>query len=81
MLNQYAEALEPLRTMLAADGYWLQVESTTGDFNEVTLTVEAEPDACEDCLVPVDLFRAIVNQHLTDNGLEPNITIAYPLPG
>ena len=74
----YTEKLADLSAMLAADGYQLAVEENG---HRVALTVSPGPDACEDCLVPKDVFRGIAAHQLgIDSGL---IDIAYPvdLPG
>jgi hypothetical protein len=81
MLDQYAKALQPLESTLAADGYLLRVESNPAVDNELILTVMAGPDACEECLVPAELFTDIVTRHLADTGLHPSITVVYPDPG
>jgi hypothetical protein len=46
--------------------------------DELTLTVTAGRDACEECLVPAGLFRDIVTRHLAATGLHPSITVVYP---
>ena len=78
MLDDCERALEPLRSMLAADGYVLHLESSFGRRDQLTVIVEAGPDACEECLVPVDLFTDIVTRRLTESGLQPSITVVYP---
>ena len=80
MLDDCEKALEPLRSMLAADGYLLHLESTSAFEDELIVIVKAGPNACEECLVPVDLFTDIVTCQLTDNGLQPSITVMYPDP-
>jgi hypothetical protein len=77
MINEFEKALEPLRSMLAADGYLLHLESTPAE-DRLTLTVEPGSGACEECLVPVDLFTTIVTGHLADRGLHPELTVVYP---
>jgi hypothetical protein len=74
----YTERMQDIASMLAADGYNLAVEETG---HRVTLTVSPGPEACEDCLVPKDVFRGIAAHQL---GIEGDlIDIAYPadLPG
>ncbi len=74
----YAEKMADIAAMLAADGYRLAVEENG---HRVALTVSPGPDACEDCLVPKDVFRGIAAHHLgVDGGL---IDVTYPvdLPG
>jgi hypothetical protein len=81
MLDQYENALQPLQSMLAADGYLLRLESNPVVANELILTVTAGPDACEECLVPAELLTDIVTRHLAVTGLHPSITVVYPDPG
>ena len=74
----YTERMADIVTMLAADGYDLAVEQNGA---RVALTVSPGPDACEDCLVPKDVFRGIASHQL---GIDGNlIDISYPvdLPG
>jgi hypothetical protein len=80
MLDDCQKALEPLRSTLAADGYVLRLESNPAADNELTLTVMAGPDACEECLVPAELFTEIVRRHLAATGLHPHIIVNYPDP-
>jgi hypothetical protein len=51
-------AMEPLRTMLAADGYALVV-SSGGDDDTIVLDVSVTADACEECLSPADVIAAV----------------------
>jgi hypothetical protein len=70
----YTERMADIATMLAADGYNLAVEQNGA---RVALTVSPGPDACEDCLVPKDVFRGIAAHQL---GLEGDlIDITYPV--
>ena len=74
----YAEKMTDIATMLAADGYNLAVEE---DGNRVALTVSPGPDACEDCLVPKDVFRGIASTQLGIDGDLIDITYPVDLPG
>jgi hypothetical protein len=58
------DALEPLADALLADGYELRATET----GERTARVEvvATPDACADCLVPPDVFGAIIRTRLSE---------------
>ncbi len=78
MLDDCEKALERLQSMLAADGYLLRLESTSAFEDELIVIVRAGPDACEECLVSVELFTDIVTRQLTDSGLQPSITVVYP---
>ena len=74
----HAERMADIATMLAADGYHLAVAENG---HRVELTVSPGPDACEDCLVPKDVFRGIASHQLGIDG--DLIDISYPvdLPG
>jgi hypothetical protein len=74
----HAERMADIATMLAADGYRLAVAENG---HRVALTVSPGPDACEDCLVPKDVFRGIASHQLGIDG--DLIDISYPvdLPG
>ena len=55
-------ALGKFRDMLASDGYDLHWELTgTGT---VVVQIEAGPEACEDCLVPLPIMEAIMSDAL-----------------
>lgn len=69
------ESIEDLRLMLQPDGYDLVVASEEGD--EVNLTVVAGAEACEDCLVPKEVFEQIIAQRLTPAGLRLK-SLTYP---
>ena len=64
-----------LRAMLEPDGYDLVVARQHDDV--VDLQVVAGSAACEDCLVPKEVFAQIVSQHLSPAGLQLG-ELAYP---
>lgn len=70
------ELLADLNNTLEVDGYGISVEA--GDPG-LHIVVSAQPGACEDCLVPVGVFRDIVTSYLEAGGLvgEP-IQVTYP---
>lgn len=74
----YAEKLADITTMLAADGYNLAVEENG---QRIALTVSPGPDACEDCLVPKDVFRGIAAHNLGVEGDLIDVTYPADLPG
>ena len=74
----YAEKMADIATMLAADGYELAVEENG---HRVALTVSPGPEACEDCLVPKDVFRGIAAHQLGVDGELIDITYPVDLPG
>jgi len=73
-----AERMADIATMLAADGYHLAVAENG---HRVALTVSPGPDACEDCLVPKDVFRGIASHQLGIDGDLIDITYPVDLPG
>jgi hypothetical protein len=50
-----------MRATLAADGYAL---AAFEEGEQVVVTIEATPEACEDCLAPPDIMRAILGKTL-----------------
>jgi hypothetical protein len=63
-------ALGKFRDMLASDGYGLSWSVT--DQDKVVVQIEAGPDACADCLVPLPIMEAIMSDALapTPYGLD-----------
>ena len=59
MFNE--EGLKEVQAMLAADGYAL---AAFEEGEQVVVTIEATPEACEDCLAPPDVMRAILGKTL-----------------
>jgi hypothetical protein len=55
-------ALGKFREMLASDGYDLSWELTEQD--KVVVQIDAGPDACADCLVPLPIMEAIMSDAL-----------------
>jgi hypothetical protein len=55
------QGLKDAQAMLAADGYALDASE---DGDRVVVRIEAMPEACEDCLAPPDLMRAILGKTL-----------------
>jgi hypothetical protein len=55
------QGLKDAQAMLAADGYALEA-SDEGE--RVVVRIEATPEACEDCLAPPDVMRAILGKTL-----------------
>lgn len=59
MFNE--QGLTGMRESLAADGYELAARE---DGDRVVVTISATPEACEDCLAPPDVMRAILGKSL-----------------
>ncbi len=55
------EGLDSMRATLAADGYELDARE---DGERVVVTIGATSEACEDCLAPPDVMRAILGKTL-----------------
>ena len=55
------QGLKDMRAMLEADGYELDAQE---DGERVVVRIEATPAACEDCLAPPDVMRAILGKTL-----------------
>ena len=56
-----AEGLQSMRATLAADGYDLDARE---EGERVVVTITATPEACEDCLAPPEVMRAILGRSL-----------------
>jgi len=74
----YSERSRALSSALEADGYHLTIDEVD---SRVSAVITAGPDACEDCLVPKELFRGMLSHEIgVEEGL---IDVTYPvdLPG
>lgn len=60
--EQIDAALQGLRVTLETDGYALEWRMEEED--RIGIRVFASSDACEDCLVPPELMRSIVDNEL-----------------
>jgi hypothetical protein len=74
----YSERTAALASTLEADGYHLAIEELD---SRLAVTITAGPDACEDCLVPKDVFRGIAAHQLGIEGDLIDITYPVDLPG
>jgi hypothetical protein len=72
------EGLEAMRESLAVDGYELVARE---DGDRLVVTIDATPEACEDCLAPADVMRSILSRTLAVPA--DAIDLRYPdaLPG
>jgi hypothetical protein len=59
-------AFRRFRDMLASDGYILSWSVTGQD--RVIVRIEAGPDACADCLVPLPVMEAVMSDALAPTG-------------
>ena len=70
------ELLAGLRDTFAIDGYIMDVEAADPGLH---IVVSAGPDACADCLVPMEVFHGIVSSVLEKGGLVgETIQVTYP---
>ncbi len=72
------QALEPLRAMLAADGYALSLRIEGG--NHLIARIDAESSVCADCLVSKDIMRRYVEEALraASSAAPPSFVLEYP---
>lgn len=70
-------ALKPFASGLAADGYALEVSRLDGD--GLRVEIAAGPDACEDCLIPREMFTGMLSSRLNSEGVEfSDLVLVYP---
>lgn len=55
------QGFKEMQAMLSADGYALEARE---DGERVVVQIVATPEACEDCLAPPDVMRAILGKSL-----------------
>ncbi len=55
------QGFKDMQTMLSADGYALEARE---DGERVVVQIVATPEACEDCLAPPEVMRAILGKSL-----------------
>lgn len=69
-------ALTPLRSMLEADGYGIEValEDQRVDLRFLV----TEDDACGECLVPRTIMEPMVAKMLRDGGVDAEVIVHYP---
>lgn len=77
VVDSAVSALQPFSSGLAADGYSLEVSLPHGDGLQVEIV--AGPDACDDCLIPKEMFAAMISTTLDSQGLAfGELTLVYP---
>jgi hypothetical protein len=57
-------AFQRFKDMLESDGYSLTWSVTGVEADRVVVQIEAGPDACADCLVPLPIMEAIMTDAL-----------------
>ncbi len=55
------QGLKDMQATLAADGFAM---AAFEEGDQVVITIEATPEACEDCLAPPDVMRSILGKTL-----------------
>ena len=76
--DEITTALAGIQSALQADGYDLRVAVEPG---RVTVSIEAGPDSCAECLVPVQLMTGMIEAELEHNdvALAPGtVHVRYP---
>jgi hypothetical protein len=71
--------LEPLRSMLAADGYALAID-LSADGRTVVLDITATADACAECLAPATVIASVARSCLADGSALAGREIDVRLP-
>ncbi len=70
-------ALQPFASGLAADGYSLSVSRSGGE--GLRVSISAGPDACEECLIPKEMFRGMLSSRLDSEGVKfSDLLLTYP---
>ena len=65
-IERIQDALHPLREAMAYDGYELTLQQRHAGY---ILQVGATQDACQECLVPKEVFLVSVTQAFEDAGI------------
>ena len=73
-MPELASALQRFRDMLAADGYTLSWVVSEQD--KVVVRIEAGPEACADCLVPMPIMEGIMADALRPTRYELDHIVA-----
>ena len=76
-IESVVSALHAFSSGLEADGYSLQVGLADGD--GLCVEIVAGPEACDDCLIPKEMFTPMIGSTLESKGLAfEQITLVYP---
>ena len=76
-MRSAVSALAPFSSGLAADGYALEVSRSAS--GGLRVEIVAGPDACEDCLIPREMFTGMLSSRLTSEGVEfSDLSLVYP---
>jgi hypothetical protein len=77
--NNLTEELEPLRAMLAADGYALAA-ALSADGRTVVLDITATADACAECLAPPTVIASVARSCFSESSALTGREIDVRLP-
>lgn len=76
-LESARAALIPFSAGLAADGYSLEV--TRSGSGGLTVEIVAGRDACEDCLIPEEMFKGMISSRFVSEGVGfSDLALVYP---
>jgi hypothetical protein len=73
---ELSKALDPLRAILASDGYGVEV----GETRPLEVRIVATGSACEECLVPESVMRPLIADMLGEHGFDDEWTLSLPPP-
>jgi hypothetical protein len=74
MMDEIEEALHPIQKSLQADGYDLVVNRFQDGV--LSVTIQAGPQACVECLVPKELMELMIQQSVKN--LARTVQVEYP---
>ena len=70
-------ALAPFANGLSADGYTLEVSRPSSE--RLRVEIVAGPDACEECLIPKEMFEGMLSSRLRSEGVVfSDLSLIYP---
>jgi len=71
--DELNEALRPLRLMLGAEGYGLDITA-----DPLEIRISATESACAECLVPRTVMEPMIADMMQRSGLEGDYALRYP---
>ncbi|MHB1810585.1 MAG: hypothetical protein ACYCU0_15005, partial [Solirubrobacteraceae bacterium] len=75
----FAGGRDPLKAMLAADGYALAA-SASEDGRTLRLEIDATADACDECLAPAPVIASVARSCLADASISEDLEIDVRMP-
>ncbi len=77
-IEAVSRSIDATREGLAASNY--SIDCRDGGDGRLVFTVRALDDACEECLVPKEIFVDILMRELQDGGIAASqVDVIYPL--